>query len=71
MRFSFAKELNIKVPDEGLDLILGSEEEELEVFEKLDEFYHIQSLISLFIVFEVGISLGCVHTTSVLEEECA
>ena len=71
LSFSFMKKLDIKIPHKRLNFILGCQEEQFVIFQELDDFNDIKSLVSLLVIFEVHIcmTLYCVFTACVLEEK--
>jgi hypothetical protein len=68
LRFSLVEQLDIDVSHQVLDFVLGGQEEELVVFEELDDFDSFEGLVSLAVVLKVDIAPGCILTAGVPEK---
>lgn len=65
---TFIEQFNINISHKTLNLIFGGQEEEFVVFEELNNFHHVESFVSLFVVLEVEITLCAILAARVLEK---
>jgi len=65
---TFIEQFNINISHKTLNLIFGGQEEEFVVFEELNNFHHVESFVSLFVVLKVEITLCAILAARVLEK---
>lgn len=65
---TFIEQFNINISHKTLNLIFGGQEKEFVVFEELNNFHHVESFVSLFVVLEVEITLCAILAARVLEK---
>ena len=68
LRFPLVEQLYIDVSHQVLDFVLGGQEEELVVFEELDDFDSLEGLVSLAVVLKVYVASDCILTAGVPEK---
>jgi len=65
---TFIEQFNINISHKTLNLIFGGQEKEFVVFEELNNFHHVESFVSLFVVLEVEITLCAILAARVFEK---
>jgi len=65
---TFIEQFNINISHKTLNLIFGGQEKEFVVFEELNNFHHVESFVSLFVVLKVEITLCAILAARVLEK---
>lgn len=61
LRFPLIQQLNINIPNQIMNLVIISQEEQFVIFQKFDRLDQIQSLFPYLIIFEIVHTLDRVH----------